>query len=765
VIRTRSKAVAALAALILIPAAYFAAVAYLLSRSTLQMYGFPVSPDLHTAIEIALQTCPMLAALFMILFSSVRERLIKRLALLFSPANKRAYTAAMLTVNLFLAAATTFLTAAAIVSVCGMRRSVAHPGTLLWVAFEFAVDLTLIGIFTVFLYSLTRRVWATFLLFGAYATVVVLFGTKWGVTSFIGFASSVPVQLTSYSSLPLYDMAGWLFRFYWIAVAGVLLAILHRFSRPPEPLVVTVYQQWPALEMKRWKRAIAAACAGCLAIAVCLFQVQHYALSKYRGVSPRRLDAMLSEVPGDARLRITDYDLQLTYRPDQQNVRVTGRLTLNSEESSTRVAYFLLPSVMTLDHFELQGAGAYQLTSLGRYVRIEWAASIPAGSRAELRYSGTIRPAGPFDLTLQAKLLKEAFFFTDSDILVAPRRSSCLISNSSLQPERTDSCETENYTMSDLATGTIRVAAPAGFIVVGPGNPLGASEGQSTFRVETPQMTTFMVACARFVETSAASTDGLPAVHVYRAALDGREQASIARSVISFYQRYWSRYQLPELRIVETPTPLGEAVSFDGVLEISDRIVRSRDPVSGESSNLAQFVLAHEIAHQWWGYQVIPSKSPGRLFVLESFAQFAAYKYLESGGIMTAGAAIQSEKSRYLRARAHLAQNEVPLPLLGQDLELAYHKGPFVLLSLDQTLGDSLMDRFGGLIRLYTQQYRSPAQPQMIVEALIDGLPASSRENARSVLYATVAPPQSEVVSAKAGSSQIPQHNNNKDRK
>jgi len=136
---------------------------------------------------------------------------------------------------------------------------------------------------------------------------------------------------------------------------------------------------------------------------------------------------MLSEVPGDARLRITDYDLQLTYRPDQQNVRVTGRLTLHSEESSTRVAYFLLPSVMTLDHFELQGAGAYQLTSLGRYVRIEWAPSFPAGSRAELRYSGTIRPAGPFDLTLQAKLLKEAFFFTDSDILVAPRRSSCLI--------------------------------------------------------------------------------------------------------------------------------------------------------------------------------------------------------------------------------------------------------------------------------------------------------------------------------------------------
>ena len=59
----------------------------------------------------------------------------------------------MLTVNLFLVAASTFLIAAAMVSVCGMRRSAVYPGTLLWVAFEFAVDLTLIGIFNRVLYS------------------------------------------------------------------------------------------------------------------------------------------------------------------------------------------------------------------------------------------------------------------------------------------------------------------------------------------------------------------------------------------------------------------------------------------------------------------------------------------------------------------------------------------------------------------------------------------------------------------------------------
>lgn len=749
------KSIAAFAVPGLAPVAYLAAVAFLLSRNTLQMYGFPVSPDLRTATEIALQVCPMLAALFMILISSVRENVIKRLAQRFLPVHSGAYTFTMLTVNLFLAVVTAALTAAAIVSVCGMQRDAVHLATLLWVAFEFTIDITLVGIFTVFLHGLARRVWATFLLFAAYAAVVVVFGTRWGITSFIGFASTVPVRLSSYSSLPLYDAAGWLFRVYWIAVASLLVAILHRFLRFPEPLAVTVYEQWSAPETKRWKYGFAAAGAGCLAIAICLFQFQQYALAKYRSVSPHRLDRMVSEVPGDARLRITEYNLQLAYQPDQPSVRVLGRLTLENQEASMQVAYLQLPSVLTLDKFELQGAGSYRLTSIGKYVRIEWASPFPSGQHFELRYSGVIRAAGPFDLTLQAKLLKEGFFFTDSDLVVAPRRPSCLISNQLLLLKRAVLCETENYTMSDSATGSIRITAPAGFIAVGPGDRQLASDRQSLFRVATPQLTKFMVACARFATTSVPAADGLPALQVYRATLEGGALAETGRAVIAFYQKYWPAYRLPELRIVETPTPLGEAVAFDGLLAIGDRIVQSRDPVSGATSNLAQFVLAHELAHQWWGYQVIPSRAPGQLFVLESFAQFSAYKYLESRAILSGDAAIQTEKSRYELARAHRAKGEAPLASLQQnDLDLAYHKGPFVLLSLDKMSGNSLLDLFGELIRLYAQNSPDGTQPQQIVESLIAQLPASSRKSARSLLFFPSAQVQSVAESGKANGSQ-----------
>ena len=152
------KSTIALAVLVLAPMAYFAATAFLLSRSTFQMYGFPVSPDLRTATEITLQICPMLAALLMIMVSSLRDNVIERLVRRFMPHHRAGYLVTMLAVNLCLAVAIAALTAAAIVSVCGRQLDAVRLSTLLWVAFEFIVDITLVGVFTVFLHALTRRV-------------------------------------------------------------------------------------------------------------------------------------------------------------------------------------------------------------------------------------------------------------------------------------------------------------------------------------------------------------------------------------------------------------------------------------------------------------------------------------------------------------------------------------------------------------------------------------------------------------------------------
>lgn len=138
-------------------AAYWAALVFILSRTMLRIYGFPVRPEMQRAVEIVLQLAPMLAALLMILTASFRESLVTRSTRFFPVPPSWQRIAAMMALNLCIAAVATAVTAGAILAVCRGQQKDLHAITLAWVSFEFAVDITLIGILTFFLHALTRR--------------------------------------------------------------------------------------------------------------------------------------------------------------------------------------------------------------------------------------------------------------------------------------------------------------------------------------------------------------------------------------------------------------------------------------------------------------------------------------------------------------------------------------------------------------------------------------------------------------------------------
>ncbi|HYK00232.1 MAG TPA: hypothetical protein VE974_00655 [Thermoanaerobaculia bacterium] len=719
---------------VLVPAAYFALVAWLLSRGTVEVYGFRVVPESRTAIEIALRAFPIIAALFLIFVSSWRHNVIGGLAQRRFAGRPAPYVLATVSISVFLAFVTTVLTAGAIA--VASRAWPDIPGTtLLWLAIGFIVDLTLIGIFTIFLHALTRRTWLTLLLFVLYAAFVIVFGTKWHLTSFIGFASTVPVRLSSYAAMPLYFAGEWLFRAYWIAAAGVLLVILHRFQ-PLEKSIVAAMIDHDREKRRGSRRAIIAAVAVFLPLAIVLLQLQQNSLAKYRSVSMRRLERIGSANDLESRLRLRGYELALTYEPVRKTIRVSGAIALqNGPGTSLRVAYLQLPGVLTLEDVRLDGAGQHKLTRLRNYVYVEFPAPLPAGKNVRLLYSGVIHAANPFDLNVHDKVLPQAFFLTDSDLLIAPRRLSCFGAPPKGGSRRPAACESESYTLSDKATGTIRIVAPAGYTSVGPGTRTVAGT-QSVFRVSPPQYNRFVIACARFATTIVPAAAGEPAIEVYRAKREPGALAEISRAAVAFYQQHWPRYGRPALTILETPAPSGEAVTFDSVVALSERIVQTHDPITGGTSNLAEFVLAHEIAHEWWGYQAVPTKAPGSLFVLESFPQFSAYKYLDHRKILDIDTARRNETKWYERARKSSKKAESPLASLqSSELALAYHKGTLTLLSLDQTTGGALMPAFGKVLSRHGCDTCPPAAPQEIVASLIYELPSPAQPNARALLF------------------------------
>jgi Peptidase family M1 domain len=748
---TRGNAYLPIASIAIALLCYGGVTSFLLSQSMARVYGFPVFHDVRTRLEIALRVCPMLAAILMVLISrareSVSELLVTRVLATRRDRHERTWrTVIILAVNVMLAIAILAVTACALAIKFGPAPGAPAPVTLLWVAGEFMCDVLLIGIFTTGLYAFTRRLWLTILLFTVYIIGVVFAGRHWAITSYIGFASGVPVMLTTYSVEPLYDAAGWLFRGYWASVTLFILSVLHAFSNRSEPLLISVGRAFRSGGRLRLPHYVSIATLVLSAlICLSLFQLQRQGIAKYQASSRTNVVSGWRAQGDSERLHLNHYDVHLTFTPRSASVAVRGLLTFDNTMHSVRTAYFQAPSLVDLDDFRIDGAGKYQLHTSGKYIQVQFENALPAGSQAHLSYSGRIQSAGPFDLPVQAKVLRNSFFLTDSDFLFAARSASCLgpAPTQPAQASAEQACgDRENYMMSDMATGKIAVASPRELGVAGPGeesvHDMNAAASEHAFDIAKPRLATFMVACAPFVQKVAASEDGETTIRVYgsaSAAAMGGFQAEVAARILAFYRTFWSAYSRPDLQVIETPTPLGEAVSFPGALAISDKIITSRDPVSGLASNLLEFVMAHEIAHQWWGYRLVPERSPGRLFLLESFPQFAAYQYLSSRSILSSQAAAQNEKRRYELARARLGRSEVPLVRLETANELAYNKGPFVLLSLDEFDGHLLMNRLGGLIETYSHDTYGNVEPEQFVTSLIEQLPEEHRQAARSLLY------------------------------
>jgi hypothetical protein len=619
-------------------AAYVGAIIWILSSSTAKVYGFPVSHDLATLIEITLQVGPMLAAFFMVLLLPVKDRIIESMA------------------------------------------GCDHPA---------------------------RRV---------------------GVT--LG-------MLITYATAPLYDGAAWLLRAYWAGITGLMLSVLYAFDRPPRSLLAGIADCIRNRELRpraAWRLSLVLSVV-CIAIGAGLVKLQAYGITRYQAPSQAVLDAALQGARETARFHLTHFDVRLNYQ-GKEEVGVDGELAFRNGDQPARSAYFQLPGLMAPEQIQILGGGDYRLVPLGKYIQVKFSGAIPPLQEVRVRYRGSVRPAGAFDLAVQSKVLSRAFFLTDADLLLAARSPACLASPGA------ECGNAENYLMSDRATGRMTVIAPQrlGVVSAGDESTRQLSDGRSehVFTVGAPRLATFLVACAPFRESVAVAGKSGVRVRVLRsatAAADGDVEAPLAEKILSFYETVWPAYPRRDLKIVETPTPLGEAMAFDGEIAISDKIIVSRSPMAGTASNLLEFVMAHEIAHQWWGFSVVPSNSPGRLFVLESIPQFAAYKFLGSRGILGEQTARQNEERRYQAARGRLRNREVPLIRSEIADEVAYNKGPFALLSIDQMGSGSMMNRLGGFILGNSYEMHGAAAPEQLAAALIADLPKANRETARSLLY------------------------------
>ena len=163
---------------------------------------------------------------------------------------------------------------------------------------------------------------------------------------------------------------------------------------------------------------------------------------------------------------------------------------------------------------------------------------------------------------------------------------------------------------------------------------------------------------------------------------------------LDYLSTEFSPYQHKQVRILEFPNYQRFAQSFANTIPFSEGIGFIADLRDKEAIDYVFYVTAHEMAHQWWGHQVIGANVQGATMLMESLSQYSALMIMEKEyGRHKLRRFLRYELDRYLSSRGGEKIEELPLVRVeGQDY-IHYRKGSLVFYRLRDEIGEQALNR------------------------------------------------------------------------
>ncbi len=273
-------------------------------------------------------------------------------------------------------------------------------------------------------------------------------------------------------------------------------------------------------------------------------------------------------------------------------------------------------------------------------------------------------------------------------------------------PDRASNYLPVNDDPADKATVEFIITAPSHYQVVGNGylieeSDLPGDERLTHWKEDVPLATKVMTfGAASFAVQYAGTVKGIPVwTYVYpENRKEGFSDYSIALKPLAFYMDLIGPYSYEKLANVQSKTIFGG-------LENAGCIFYSENSVTGKGT--AESLIAHEIAHQWFGNSVT-EREWHHIWLSEGFATYLTSVYLEKNY----GKERFSESMRSARDRVLRAFERTPAPVIDtlitdlMDLLNAnsYQKGAWVLHMLRYEIGD---EKFWTGIRLFYERFRN----------------------------------------------------------
>ena len=174
---------------------------------------------------------------------------------------------------------------------------------------------------------------------------------------------------------------------------------------------------------------------------------------------------------------------------------------------------------------------------------------------------------------------------------------------------------------------------------------------------------------------------------------------------LEYYSESFTPYPHRQIRMVEYP---GTVVGLNGnpvTMSYSEGFSFYAPGKDNRELDFPFAVVAHEVAHQWWGNELRPANVEGAPVLTESLAWYSAMMVVEK----TYGAEHLNRLMRVMRREYLTPRSSADVPLLRTtDKFNAYRKGPFAMYAIKEYVGANAVNH---ALRSLIKKFRTGFPP------------------------------------------------------
>jgi aminopeptidase N len=193
-----------------------------------------------------------------------------------------------------------------------------------------------------------------------------------------------------------------------------------------------------------------------------------------------------------------------------------------------------------------------------------------------------------------------------------------------------------------------------------------------------------------------------------------------SKAGLDYYTKNFGPYQFDQFRVIEFPRYRGFAQSFPNTVPYSESIGFIGRLERPDDIDYTWFVTAHELAHQWWGHQLIGGFEKGSNMMSESLAEYSALRVMQHKyGDAHMRRFLKHEVDGYLRGRAGEVRHEPPLVLVQNEPYVWYQKGSMAFYALSDAIGE---DKLNLALKTFLDKWKMNGPPYPDTRGLMDEL-------------------------------------------